>query len=322
MITVLTGGTGGAKFVDGLRRILPPEQLTFIVNIGDDFEWWGLQISPDIDSITYVLADLLSKERGWGVQDDTFLCLDRMKAMGQPSWFQIGDRDLALHLLRTQLIKQGRTLTEATREIAVKLGIRSAILPMSDHPVETRVTTPGGEITFQEYFVHRHYQDQVVSVRFRGEETAQPAPGVTDAILSAEAVLIAPSNPVTSIGPILAVPGIRDALRRTRAPVIAISPIVSGSAVTGPAGALMAAQGLPVSLAGVVKGYEDFLNVLIADVSDSREAEKLQRSNFSVRCTKTIMKTDDDRTALAAAVLACVPAANVAKGKTSLPVAG
>ncbi len=323
MITVLTGGSGGAKFVDGLRKILPPERLTLIVNTGDDFEWWGLHISPDVDSITYVLADLLSKERGWGVQDDTFLCLDRMKKMGEPSWFQVGDRDLALHLLRTQLIKQGRTLTDATAEIAAKLGIRSTILPMTNHPIETRITTPTGEISFQEYFVRRHYQDKVLAVRFRGVEVAQPAPGVIDAILSAETVLLAPSNPVTSIGPILAVPGIRDALRLTQASVAAISPIVGGAAVTGPAGALMGARDLPVSLAGVAKTYEDFLDLLIADEGDGQEAQELRHPRLRVLCTKTIMKTENDRAQLAKAVLDNFSAVKGARGEPSVtPLAG
>jgi len=318
MITVLTGGTGGAKFVDGLRRVIPPGELTLIVNTGDDFEWWGLQISPDVDSITYVLADLLSKERGWGVQDDTFLCLERMKKMGQPAWFQIGDRDLALHLLRTQLVKQGKTLSEATAEIAGSLEIVQTILPMSNDRVETRVETPAGELSFQEYFVQRHYQDAVLSVRFRGAETAEPAPGVINAILSAEKVLLAPSNPVTSIGPILAVSAIREALRRTPAPIAAISPIIGGAAVTGPAGALMASCGLPVSLAGIAKAYEDFLDVLIADNRDCQEAEELQCSGLKVRCANTIMKTEHDGTELAKAVLSAASDGRTAKAAASV----
>lgn len=306
MITILTGGTGGAKFVDGLRRVLPPEELTIIVNTGDDFEWWGLHISPDVDSVAYGLCDLLSKERGWGVQDDTFLCLEQMKQMGEPAWFQIGDRDLAVHLLRTQLIRQGKSLAEATAAIAVKLGIAARILPMSNERVETRVETPAGEISFQEYFVQRRYQDEVRSVRFSGAEAAKPAPEVVEAILAAEAVLLAPSNPVTSIGPILAVPGIREALRKTQAPVAAISPIVGGAAVSGPAGALMKACGLPVSLVGVAKAYEDFLDVLIADKSDQQAADELAGAHLQVHCANTIMKTTTDRVELAKETLARV----------------
>jgi LPPG:FO 2-phospho-L-lactate transferase len=306
MIVVLTGGTGGAKFVDGLRRVVPPKELTLIVNTGDDFKWWGLHISPDLDSITYVLADLLSRERGWGVQDDTFLCLETMKKMGEPAWFQVGDRDLAVHLLRTRLIHNGRTLTEATAEITTRLGIDAKVLPMSDAPVETRVQTPAGELSFQEYFVMRRYQDTVSSVRFVGAENAQPAPGVVKAILSAEAVLLAPSNPVTSIGPMLAVAGIRNALCQTSAPVAAISPIVGGAAVSGPAGVLMAAHGLPVSPAGVAQAYEDFLDVLIADVRDQEVVEKIERPGLRVHGTNTIMKTTADRIELARAALSAV----------------
>jgi LPPG:FO 2-phospho-L-lactate transferase len=303
VIVVLTGGTGGAKFVDGLRRVVPPKELTIIVNTGDDFEWWGLHISPDLDSITYVLADLLSKERGWGVQDDTFLCLETMKKMGEPAWFQVGDRDLAVHLLRTRLIRGGKTLSEATAEITARLGIAAKVLPATDDRVETLVQTPAGELSFQEYFVKRHYQDQVSSVRFAGAEDAQPAAGVVDAILSAEVVLLAPSNPVTSIGPVLAVPGIRKALRETPASVVAISPIVGGAAVSGPAGTLMAACGLPISPAGLAQAYDDFLDVLIADTRDQEAVARLARSGLRVHCTNTIMKTPTDRIELARAAL-------------------
>lgn len=304
MIVVLTGGTGGAKFIDGLRRVVAPRDLTFIVNTGDDFEWWGLHISPDVDSITYVLSDLLSKDRGWGVEGDTFQCLEAMRRIGQPAWFQIGDRDLSTHLLRTQLLRGGKTLSEATAEITKNLGVESTILPVTDSQVETRVTIPEGEISFQDYFVRRRFRDPVNSVRFAGVENAIPAPGIIEAILSADQIMLAPSNPVTSIGPILAVPGIREALRKTQAPVTAISPIVGNAAVSGPAGALMSAQGLPVSNYGVVQSYQDFLNCLVIDSGDGKEAEPLSRSGLQICCTRTIMKMDADRIELARTVLA------------------
>jgi LPPG:FO 2-phospho-L-lactate transferase len=303
MIAVLTGGTGGAKFVDGLRKVVPPRELTFIVNTGDDFECWGLYISPDVDSIIYVLSDLLSKDRGWGVDGDTFQCLEAMKRLGEPAWFQIGDRDLSTHLRRTQLLREGKTLCEATAEITKNLGIESTVLPMTNSPVETRVTIPEGEISFQDYFVRRRFRDPVNSVRFSGAENSSAAPGVVDAILSAEMILLAPSNPVTSIGPILAVPGIRKALQDATAPIGAVSPIVGGAAVSGPAAALMAAQKLPVSVAGVAEAYQDFLDFLIVDSADAEASQRFTHARLEMYSTNTIMKTNDDRTELARAVV-------------------
>ncbi len=310
MIVVLTGGTGGAKFVDGLRQIVPAKDLTIIVNTGDDLEWWGLHVSPDLDSITYVLAGLLSKERGWGVKGDTFFCLQAMGELGEPIWFHAGDRDLAVHLLRTKLLREGKTLTDVASEIAGKMGVQARILPMSNARVETRVDTPIGELSFEEYFVQRWYQDPVNSVRFAGAEKAEPAPGVIDAIMSATVVLLAPSNPITSIGPILAVPGIADALKQTRAPVAAISPIVGGTAVSGPAGILMAARGLPVSIAGVAQAYGEFLDILVVDVRDATAAQELQRPGLRVHCAKTIMSTFDEKADLAREVLSMISAAS------------
>jgi LPPG:FO 2-phospho-L-lactate transferase len=235
MIVVLTGGTGGAKFIQGLKEIVPASEITTVVNTGDDLRGWGLDVSPDLDSITYALAGVLSAERGWGVEGDTFHCLEAMRRSGAPTWFQLGDRDLATHIFRTQLLAEGKTLTEATAIIARSLGIAARILPVTDGRVETRVVTPKGELGFQEYFVREHYQVRVDAVRFDGATGASPAPGVVEAINAAEMVLVAPSNPVTSIGPILAVAGIREALRKTPAPIGAISPIVGGVAVSGPA---------------------------------------------------------------------------------------
>jgi LPPG:FO 2-phospho-L-lactate transferase len=306
VITVLTGGTGGAKFVDGLRQVVAPEELTLIVNTGDDLLWWGLYVSPDIDSITYVLSGMLSKERGWGVKGDTFFCLQHMGQLGQPIWFHAGDRDLAVHILRSKLLAEGKTLSEATAEIAEKLGVSARILPMSNSRVETRVLTPLGELSFEEYFVQRWYQDPVESVRFAGAADAEPAPGVINAIVDADLVLLAPSNPITSIGPILAVPGIREALHKTKGRIAAVSPIVAGEAVAGPAGILMAAQGLPVSVAGVAEAYHDFLDMLIIDARDAESADELRKSGLRVQVAKTVMRTSEDKAELASAVLAAV----------------
>ena len=313
MIVVLTGGTGGAKFVEGLRQVAPVEDMTFIVNTGDDLEWWGLYVSPDLDSITYAMAGLLSRERGWGVKGDTFYCLQAMGELAEPIWFHVGDRDLAVHLVRSRLLAQGKTLTEVTTEICSKLGVQARILPMSNSRVETRVMTPAGELSFQEYFVQRWYQDPVKSVRFAGASEAEPAPGVVDAILSASAVIIAPSNPVTSIGPILAVPGIRAALRETPATVVAVSPIIGSAAVSGPAGVLMAAQGLPVSIAGLAQAYGDFLDILIADLRDQRAAGQLDRPGLRVHCANIVVKTLEEKAKLARTVLALLTAQKSAR---------
>ncbi|HET7207681.1 MAG TPA: 2-phospho-L-lactate transferase [Terriglobales bacterium] len=313
MITVLSGGTGGAKFIDGLRQVVPEDELNIIVNTGDDLLWWGLYVSPDIDSITYALAGLLSHERGWGVKGDTFQCLQAMGQLGQPIWFHAGDRDLAVHLLRSQLLAEGKTLSEATADIAVRLGVKARIFPMSDSRVETRVITPMGELSFEEYFVQRWYQDPVESVRYAGAADAEPAPGVLDAIRDAEIVLLAPSNPVSSIFPILAVPGIRDALRETKAIIAGVSPIVGGAPVSGPAGILMTAIGLPVSIAGIAQAYADFLDVLVADDRDSETAEQLKRDGLHVHCTGTIMRSSTDKARLARAVLDFIAGENAAQ---------
>jgi LPPG:FO 2-phospho-L-lactate transferase len=262
-----------------------------------------LYVSPDLDSITYMLAGKLSQERGWGMQGDTFFCLQALGQLGQPTWFQTGDRDLATHIFRSKLLADGKTLSEATSEIATRLGVRARVLPMSNSRVETRVLTPVGDLSFEEYFVQRWYQDPVESVRFAGASDAEPAPGVIEAIRSADLVLLAPSNPVTSIGPILAVPGIHEALREKRARTVAVSPIVGRAAVTGPAATLMAAQGFAVSVAGVADYYRDFLDLLVVDSQDASAAEELRKTGLRVHCTPTIMRRYEDRIALAKSVL-------------------
>jgi len=336
MIVVFTGGTGGSKLVQGLQQVVAPEELTVIVNTGDDVEWWGLHVSPDVDSVLYGLADLLSKDRGWGVAGDSFRCLERMKQLEQPSWFALGDLDLATHLTRTAMLRAGKTLSEATAELAAKFGVRARVLPMSDDRVSTMLDTAKGALTFQEYFVRERHQVEVRAVRFEGAERARPAPGVIHSIESADGIIFAPSNPVTSIGPILAVPGIRDALRRTPAPVIAVSPIVGGAAVSGPAGTLMKMMGWPSTIAGVAQAYEDFLDVLVADNADKEALSDRQLAvsqlavqhqpgprtathdpRFTIHhspstpvrifYTDTIMRTMDDKRELAAFVLdACM----------------
>ena len=300
MIVVFTGGTGGTKLVQGLQQVVSPEELTAIVNTGDDIEWWGLHVSPDIDSVLYGLSGLLSNDRGWGVDNDSFRCLERMKELGQPSWFSLGDLDLATHLARTAMLRAGKSLSDATAELARKMGIRARVLPMSDDRVSTMLDTAKGTLTFQEYFVRERHQVAVRKVRFEGAHRARPAPSVMESIETAEAIIFAPSNPVTSIGPILAVPGIRDALRRAKAPIAAVSPIVGGAAVSGPAGALMKMMGWPSTASRELpRAYEDFLDVLIVDRADEVEATAVGNETLRVVCTNTIMNSLDDKQELA-----------------------
>ncbi len=303
MIVVFTGGTGGTKLVQGLQQVVTPENLTVIVNTGDDIEWWGLHISPDIDSVLYGLSGFLSKDRGWGVDNDSFRCLERMKELGQPSWFSLGDLDLATHLTRTAILRAGKSLSGATAELVSGMGIRARVLPMSDDPVSTTLDTAKGTLSFQEYFVRERHQVAVRRVRFQGAHRARPAPGVIESIEAAEAIIFAPSNPVTSIGPILSVPGIRDALRRAKAAIAAVSPIVGGEAISGPAGALMRMMGWTSTIAGIANAYKDFLDVLIAHRADEREAAALRGENLTVLCTNTIMNSTDDKVELARFVL-------------------
>jgi LPPG:FO 2-phospho-L-lactate transferase len=303
MITVFTGGTGGTKLVQGLQQVVSPDDLTVIVNTGDDLEWWGLHVSPDIDSVLYGLAGLLSTERGWGVEGDTFRCLEQMKHLGEPSWFSLGDLDLATHLTRTSMLRAGKSLSEATAVLAKKFKVKARVLPMSDDRVATMLETEKGTLAFQEYFVREQHQVKVHAVRFEGAEQARPAPGVLESIKRARVIVFAPSNPVTSIGPILAVPGIREALRDADAPVIAVSPIVGGAAVSGPAGELMTMMGWSSSIAGVAEAYKDFLDVLVVDNADQQEAVQLRSAGLRVMCTSTVMRSAEDRRLLAEFVL-------------------
>ncbi|MBI4463899.1 MAG: 2-phospho-L-lactate transferase, partial [Acidobacteria bacterium] len=243
MITVLAGGVGAAKFLDGLASVLPPEQITIVVNTGDDAEIHGLHVCPDLDTVLYWLAGLADRERGWGIAGDTFHCLAALQQMGAETWFQLGDRDLATHLRRTHRLRQGATLSEVTEELRQTHGVRSRILPMSDDPAPTRLRTTAGTLAFQEYFVKLRQEPEVLEADFSKARHARPAPGVVEVILQTDAVILAPSNPILSIGPILAVPGIRKALRTTAAPVAAISPIVAGRSMKGPTDRILRSLG-------------------------------------------------------------------------------
>jgi len=302
-LVALAGGTGAAKFLRGLCRLVDPRDLTVVVNTGDDTELWGLHISPDLDTVCYTLAGVIDAARGWGLAEETFHALGQMARFGEPTWFNLGDRDLATHLHRTRLLRGGRSLSEATSAIAGALGVGPRVLPMSDQPVRTRVLGPDGWLGFQEYFVREKAQVEVRAVEYAGAETAAPAPGVLDALAAARAVIVCPSNPVTSIGPILAVPGITDALARSPATALAISPIVGGESVSGPAGRLMATLGLPVSPAGVARAYAPWLDTLVFDEQDRREAPEILALGVSPVTAKTIMAGQEDEVALARRVL-------------------
>lgn len=304
MLVLLTGGTGGAKLVQGFNLEARPEDLVIICNTADDFVFHGLHISPDLDTITYTMAGLSDAAKGWGIRDDTFVVLDWLGRLGGESWFKLGDRDLATHIIRSNLLREGLTLSQITERIRKRLGIESIILPMSDDRVETRIETPNGEISFQDYFVRGRWRDEVHRITFTGVEKCRPAPGVLDSIREASAVILCPSNPITSIGPILAVPGIRSALRKTRARIIAVSPIIRGMPYSGPAHKFMAAMGIEVSAFGVASAYRDFLTLILIALEDSELMRRIEGLGIQTVTTSIRLESLDDRRRVARELLA------------------
>ncbi len=304
MLVLLTGGTGGAKLVQGFNLEARPEDLVIICNTADDFVFHGLHISPDLDTITYTMAGLSDAAKGWGIRDDTFVVLDWLGRLGGESWFKLGDRDLATHIMRSNLLREGLTLSQITERIRKRLGIESIILPMSDDRVETRIETPNGEISFQDYFVRGRWRDEVHRITFTGVEKCRPAPGVLDSIREASAVILCPSNPITSIGPILVVPGIRSALRETRARIIAVSPIIRGMPYSGPAHKFMAAMGIEVSAFGVANAYRDFLTLILIALEDSELMRRIEGLGIQTVTTSIRMESLDDRRRVAREILA------------------
>jgi len=302
-LTAIAGGTGAAKLLRGLAAARPRDTLTVIGNTGDDAEIWGLHVSPDLDTVMYALAGRLDTARGWGLTGETFRCLEAMGDLGAQTWFNLGDRDLATHLHRTRALREGLPLSAVTAELCGRLGVAARVLPMSDEPVRTRVRTPDGWLSFQEYFVREKAQVQVLDVEYAGASQARPAPGVLEAICEAEVVVVCPSNPVTSVGPVLAVPGIADALTGARARVVAVSPIVGGAAVSGPAGALMRACGLSVSAVGVAAAYAPWLGTLVIDRSDTGRVVELARLGVEAVLADIVMTDRDREIALARVVL-------------------
>jgi len=304
MIVVLTGGTGGAKLIEGLAAEIDPAELTIICNTGDDCVLHGLHISPDIDTITYTLAGLIDDAKGWGIKGDTFTTLEQLGRLGADTWFKLGDKDLATHLMRTRLLSEGLTLSQVTSQIRRTLGVKAAILPMSDEGVETGLKTWDKEISFQEYFVKERWQPIVRKVYYAGVVKSKPAPGVLDALGSASAIIICPSNPVTSIGPILAVPGIRNALKETSATVVGVSPIIGASAISGPAHKLMAAMGMEASALGVARAYADILDLFVVAHEDQNLKAGIEELNVRAVATNIRMPTRADKRRLACEVLA------------------
>jgi len=303
MITVLAGGVGAAKFLDGLAGVMPPSEITVIANTGDDACFHGLHVSPDIDTVLYTLAGLVDGERGWGVAGDTFHCLDALRRLGEDAWFQLGDRDIALHLRRTRRLREGASLSEAVQEIGAALGAGCRILPMTNDPAPTVVRTAEGLLAFQEYFVKLGQRPEVLGIDLSAASASSPAPGVLESIEQAEAVILAPSNPFISIGPILAVRGVRGALCNTRAPVAAISPIIGGRALKGPADRMLRSLGFESSAASVAELYSDFLDLFALDHADEALRERIERRGMRALVTQTVMATQEDRKQLARVVL-------------------
>jgi LPPG:FO 2-phospho-L-lactate transferase len=303
MIVALAGGVGAAKFLRGLVEVMPPEELTIISNTGDDIALFGLHISPDIDIVVYTLSGLVDEERGWGVQGDTFTSLAMLRRYGEATWFNLGDRDLATHIFRTQRLRAGYSLTEVTLAQCQALGLKVRILPMCDQPVPSLVRTPAGLFHFQEYLVQRGGQEEVREIIYQDIAHAQPASAVLEAIAHAGAILVCPSNPIISIGPILAVPGIRQAIEASAAPVVAVSPIIQGATLKGPADKMLRGLGLEVSAYGVAQYYDNLLSALVIDTLDAELEPRLTRRGMRVEVTNTIMRTLADKQALARSML-------------------
>jgi len=303
MITALAGGVGAARFLTGLVKLVKEEDVSVIVNTGDDIDMFGLHISPDIDIVAYTLAGIVDEEKGWGIKGDTFQCLEMIKKLGLETWFNLGDKDFATHIFRTNLLNKGFTLSQVTDQICHTLGLKVTILPMTDDKFETWIKIEEGLIHFEEYFVKRQAKDKVLGVEFVGAAQAKPSPKVVDSIINAEMVVICPSNPIVSIGTILSVNGIRDALKETNARVVGVSPIVAGAPIKGPADKLLRGLGFEVSAFSVAKLYADFLHTYVIDIKDVEEKSRIEQLGIKVKMTDTVMKSLEDKVQLAKTVL-------------------
>ena len=302
-VCALAGGVGGAKLAAGLRDVLSPGDLSVVVNTADDFDLWGLHVCPDLDTVMYTLASISNPETGWGIAGESFETLKMLERYGEDTWFKLGDRDLATHLLRTERLRLGETLTGVTAGLSLALGVESAVLPMSDDPVSTVLETPDGRLEFQEYFVRRRQEDEVLGVELRGVEEAAPTEAVLAAISGADAIVICPSNPVVSVGPILALPGVREALARSAAPRVAVSPIVGGRALKGPADRMLASLGHEVAATGVAAMYAGLVDGMVVDKIDEGEREGIEAIGMRVLATGSVMREAADRARLASETL-------------------
>ena len=307
-ILALSGGVGGAKLAAGLADVLPPERLSLVVNTGDDFEHLGLTICPDLDSVTYALSGLNDTERGWGVKDETWQAMAMLGQLGGPDWFNLGDRDLGLHLTRAWRLREGESLSQATAFLTGNLGIAHAVIPMSDDPVPTRIETEAGSLDFQHYFVKEQCRPVATGVSFAGSGDARLSAGFAEGLDREDlaAVVICPSNPYLSVDPILSLHGVRERVLARKVPVIAVSPLVGGTALKGPLAKLMAELGKPVSNKAIADHYAGLLDHLVIDASDAADAQDLRGTGLCVTVTQTIMRNGADRKQLAREVLALV----------------
>jgi LPPG:FO 2-phospho-L-lactate transferase len=303
-VTALAGGVGASKLLLGLHDVIEPRNLTVIVNTGDDITLHGLKISPDLDIVTYTLAGVVDEAKGWGYRGETFHALKRLTAFGRINWFNLGDRDLATHIHRSAMLAEGKSLSDAAEAIRLALGVTARILPMCDQPVPTMIDTTEGELHFQEYLVKRHAEPVVRGIRFDGVDKARPARGVLESIRDADCILICPSNPLISIGPILAVPGIRKALRARKESVFAVCPIVAGKSLKGPSDKMLAELGHEPSASGVAKLYADFTGTFVIDPADKTQAGTIRKLRMKVEVVPTVMKTRTQKRNLARSLLA------------------
>jgi LPPG:FO 2-phospho-L-lactate transferase len=303
MITALAGGVGAARFLTGLNQIVKQQDIAVIGNTGDDIDLFGLHISPDLDIVAYTLAGIVDDDRGWGIKGDTYECLEMLKKLGLDTWFTLGDKDFATHIFRTDLLKKGFTLSQVTDQICQSLGLKIGLMPMTDDKFETRIKVDDGSVHFEEYFVKRAAKETVLGVEFIGAAEAKPSPKVIDSIMNAERIIVCPSNPIVSVGTILSVKGVREALQKTNAKIVGISPIVAGAPIKGPADKLLRGLGLDVSAFSVAKLYADFLDSFIIDKLDTAERGVIEDLGINVKVTNTVMKTLADKISLARVAL-------------------